>query len=236
LPDIQVQNRSEMRMFMRTDGLYGNWVLANTWSEALGLGGTFIIGMFLAPLLANSTSIGIILLGAFAAIVLGVLLEGALVGFAQERILRSRSIPIRPHEWIHATARGAGVAWLLGMVPSTIMAIVNRGADTAAPAEPSAAVKYGLAAVLGLLLGPVLAYAQGRVLRHHTSRARRWMLANALAWAAGMPIIFTGMDIVPWAAGKAAVIPSVIVVCAAAGLTVGAIHGKFLIALFGKED
>jgi hypothetical protein len=223
-------------METRSHNLYGSWVLANGWSEAVGLGGTFIIGMFLAPIFAEKSNVAVTLMGALTAIALGVLLEGLLVGFAQERVLKTRSLPIRPHEWMYATALGAGLAWVLGMVPSTIIAIINvGGADTGVAAEPPALAKYGLAAVLGFLLGPVLAYAQVRVLRHYTPRARSWLLANALAWAAGMPIIFAGMDVIPWVDSNAVVMPAIILVCAAAGVAVGAIHGRFIVALLGDR-
>lgn len=99
------------------------------------------------------------------------------------------------------------------------------------PAEPPVWAQYALAALLGLLVGPVLGLAQWTVLRAHVNRAKRWLWANALAWAAGMAIIFIGMDRVPWQGSFAARALALYAVSAAAGLVVGAIHGRVLVGL-----
>jgi hypothetical protein len=46
-----------------------------------------------------------------------------------------------------------------------------------------------------------------------------------------MPLIFFGMDRVPWGSHPALVLPAIYVVCGLAGLAVGAIHGWVLIRL-----
>jgi HlyD family secretion protein len=62
---------------------YRRWILANGSSEALGLGTTFLIGRAVAPWLASRSPVDT-LLGAAAAVVLGTLLEGVVVGLAQD--------------------------------------------------------------------------------------------------------------------------------------------------------
>jgi hypothetical protein len=89
-------------------------------------------------------------------------------------------------------------------------------------------VQYGLALLLGAVTGPVLGLGQWLVLRRYVARAGRWIVANAVAWALGMVVIFLGMDQVPWWRGGLQVVLGVYLVCGAAGLVVGAIHGWIL--------
>jgi len=218
-------------MLMSDGEFYRQWVIANGWAECAGLGTTFAVGSVAAPFLQDATGVAIILGGALAAVVLGVLLEGVLVGFAQERVLRQRVIGLRPRTWVIATAIGAGLAWLVGMVPSTTIALTSGASSGPEPTEPSAVVQYGLGLALGLVTGPILGVIQWTVLRGLVDHPGRWLWANALAWAVGMPIIFAGMDRVPWTAHPAVVILAIYAVCGVTGLVVGAIHGRVLVQL-----
>jgi hypothetical protein len=219
------------------DAFYRRWILANGWAEAVGLGSTFVLGVSLAPRLEGVTSTSMVLLGAVVAVVLGTLLEGVVVGMAQERVLRARLPSLPPGSWVVATAAGAGLAWLLGMMPSTILALRDPGPSGAPPAEPPALMQYALALLLGVVAGPVLGLAQWMVLRKHVPRAARWLGANAAAWAVGMPLIFVGMDRVPWQGPAVARAVALYAVCGVAGLAVGAVHGRVLVGLLrGRSE
>ena len=209
------------------DSFYLRWILANGWSEALGLGTTFILGRALAPTLEQLDGLATILLVAFVAVVLGVILEGLLVGAAQAAVLRRRLTQLPSLIWIRTTMIGAGLAWVLGMVPSSLMALNPPSSGTPTFA-PSALVQYAMAAGLGAVAGPILGLAQWTALRHRAPRATRWLWANALAWGIGMPVIFIGMDQVPWSRSPVEIGIAVFVVCGLAGLTVGAVHGAVL--------
>ena len=119
--------------------------------------------------------------------------------------------------------------------PSTVLSL---GADTSggATAEPSDAVVFGLAFLMGLVLGPVLGFAQWLALRRFVARAALWMLANALAWAVGMVVIFAGID--PATSGGFG--PGTVAILAAtlfcAGAAVGAIHGLALVWLLRQSS
>jgi hypothetical protein len=211
---------------------YLRWIVANGLAEAGGLGTTFVLGHALASVLNRVTGIAAILGGALAAVAVGMLLEGVLVGVAQERVLHSRlGHRLLPGAWIVATAIGAGAAWALGMIPSTVMALSASQAPAGPASEPPALVQYGLAAVLGLVTGPILGIAQWAVLRRMVEHAGHWLWANAVAWAVGMPLIFAGMDRVPWTGSAVARAAAIYVVCAVTGLVVGAIHGWILVKL-----
>jgi hypothetical protein len=215
----------------RARAFYRSWIFANGWSEAIGLGTTFLIGRSLAPWLA-SPGPGEILLGAAAAVVLGTALEGVVVGAAQEQVLKRMLVGLRPGAWTAATALGAGAAWLIGMVPSTVLGLTTSSEPSAgAPTEPPALAQFALAVLLGLVSGPILGSVQARVLRRHTGRAGRWLWANALAWALGIPVIFMGMDLVPWSRGGVAVAVAIYAVCGVTGALVGAIHGRILLQM-----
>ena len=85
-------------------GLYRQWIVANGWAEAAGLGTTFALGRLVAPLVDQQNRAVVVLAGAAAAVFLGILLEGVLVGAAQESVLRQRLRQLRPWAWTLATA------------------------------------------------------------------------------------------------------------------------------------
>lgn len=125
-----------------------------------------------------------------------------------------------------ATVIGAVAAWFLGMVPSTIVQLQG-SPSRASPEEVSDFLQLVLAVPLGGIAGLVLAMAQWRVLRRHTSGAGWWLPANALAWAFGMPLVFVAAG-VGRGDGVFGTIAIVVLSLGAAGAIVGAIHGWFL--------
>ena len=121
----------------------------------------------------------------------------------------------------------------MGYLPSTLINLMQSSADaSAAPmAEPPQAVVLLLAAGLGAVAGAILSFAQHLALRGRVAHAGRWIPANMLAWAVGMPIVFWAMDL---AFKLPALWQSVAIVIAALllmGAVVGAIHGAFLVRM-----
>jgi hypothetical protein len=164
--------------------LWLRWVGANSVGESLGLGFTALVALAVAD--AGQTGRFLPLVAAAIALAAAGAVEGVAVGYAQWRVLRGPLKALRARSWTVATVIGALVAWPLGMVPSTLAGGLGDGG-----APPfSDALQYLLAAVMGFVLGPVLGIPQWRVLRRFVPHAGRWVLANAAAWAAGMPVIF----------------------------------------------
>ena len=209
-------------------GLYRRWVTAKTVAELLGLGATGLLIALLAPRLETMSP----LLLAGLMVVSGIVLEGVLVGALQGRVLKSALPKLSAKHWIGFTALGAGVAWLLGVVPSTLLTFEAEVGT--APPEPSTFLVLALAALMGLALGPVLATPQWVVLRRHVNRALWWIPANALAWALGMVIIFAGIDLMM--ATPSLILRALLGVSTLTltGAGVGAVHGLVLLRLLKR--
>ncbi|MCB0076183.1 MAG: hypothetical protein KDD73_02095 [Anaerolineales bacterium] len=209
--------------------LWQRWVAANAISEMVGLGLTFALIGAITPRL-DRLSGALPILAAFVVAVLAGLIEATAVGWAQWKAMRPWFPTITLSSWWRATAIGALLAYILGYLPSTLMAL---GAETTQTtmAEPPQAVVLFLAAALGMVGGAMLAFAQWRVLRRHIRGAALWLPAHMLAWAVGMPLIFWGLDRLflmeiglRFALGLAGLL-------LLTGAIVGAIHGLFLVRM-----
>jgi hypothetical protein len=218
--------------------IWGRWVIANGLGEFIGLTTTLAMtaGLFSAN---DDLGPGAALLAAAGVAVAGAAVEGVVVGFAQWSVLRRALPQLQWRPWVRATAVGALVAWLLGMMPSTFFQAMAATAETTsvAPAfDPPLILQLVMAAVMGFALGPILGIPQWLVLRAHLPRVGRWVLANAVAWTAGMPMIFlaTGLIGTEWTAAQIGA--TVAVGCLAAGLVVGAVHGLWLVRMLAEKD
>jgi len=203
------------------------WVAANSLAELLGLGTVATLGYVIAirvgephGILQATTSASVfVLLGAF---------EGLVVGWAQARVLRLRLPGLTG--WVRATVVGAAVCWALGMAPSTVMSL-GQSTEARPPPEIGEPLRLLLAAGLGLVAGPALAFFQWQRLRRHVPRAGWWLPANAVAWAVGMPIIFLGAHVSAYTTEPLRVAAGVGAALVVAGAVVGAIHGCALLWL-----
>lgn len=209
-------------------GFWSAWVGANAVGELVGLAIPAAVAVTWAQAAHPSGRTAMVAFAA-AMIVAGTL-EGTIIGYAQWRVLRSALPAGRACSWIGWTALGAGIAWTLGMIPSTLLHDATR-TGAAPPPELNWLVKYSLAALLGAALGPMLGVTQWVVLRRHMARAAWWIPANALAWAVGMPIVFVGAGHAPHGIGLASLITAGAVTLSLAGAVVGAIHGFVLLRL-----
>jgi hypothetical protein len=240
---LQRMGRSEgaIGTSSRSDSFYPRWILANALAEGLGLGATLLlVQIFISPLESWRPGPAAIVFSALLAVMLGIVLEGVLVGRLQGRVLAARTPRIGTGEWTVATALGAGLAWILGMLPSTLIGLFGAepavGSTPALPSSMPLWMLLAIAAAAGGVLGPVLAVAQCGVLRRVVRHPWRWVAANAAAWAVGMAVIFAGMDRVPWGDGLLGVAAGIFLTCALAGAAVGAIHGWVLQRMLCNED
>jgi hypothetical protein len=213
--------------------LWRRWVFANAWSELVGLGGSAGAALLLFGV-AEPATMPAILVAAAGMVVLPAILEGGVVGLAQWHVLKGELERLSGRRWIFATVLGALVAWILGMIPSTVMSL-QEATENIEPPDVGTGLVIGFAFLMGLALGPILAFFQWRVLRGHLPRAGWWIPANAAAWGAGMTIIFAGAGSLPDGASPAQIAGVIALSCLAAGAAVGAIHGLVLIGLLRER-
>lgn len=217
--------------------IWTTWVGANGWGELVGLGFVFACGFLVFHRYGEPRGLAAALLFVLLAALLGAV-EGVVVGYAQWRVLR-RAVPgIKAGPWVNATAIGGAIAWLLGMIPSTI-ASLHAPASQAAGApveEPPEMLVMAMAVGMGLVGGLVLSFFQWRVLSRETHGAKWWLPANALAWAVAMPWIFwlVGATV---AEGRGPVsFVAFLAGIGVAGMIVGAIHGAFLVGVIAPAS
>lgn len=209
--------------------LWLRWIAANTASELIGLGATFlVIGLVTPRMASKGTAVAALL--SFAVAVGSGMIEATVVGLAQWRVLRSVFTAVTFVAWWRATLIGVLFGYVLGYMPSTLMGM-SEASGQSPMQEPPQYVVLLLAAGLGAVAGAVLSFFQWRVLRAHVEGAGIWVPANMLAWAFGMPVIFQAMD---FAFRMPVLWLSILVVAAGlamAGAIVGIVHGRALTIL-----
>lgn len=219
---ISSQNLAKRNLWLR-------WVAANAFGELFGLGATLLVAGLAFSQLGEPQNVASILF-LFAIAVASGILEATLVGLTQWWAMSPWFPSITRRAWWWATCVGALAAYVLGYLPSTLMSL-GEEVSQAPVAEPPQWLVLLLAAGLGAAGGAVLSFAQWLVLRRQIRGAGLWIPANMLAWLAGMPLIFWGIDV----AQKMALLWQSALVIAlsllAAGVVVGAIHGSFLVRL-----
>lgn len=226
-----VAGRGPGRNRITASPLWRRWVAANAVAEAVGLGLTLgLTGLVIGRLESLGGALGVVV--AFAAAVLSGVIEATIVGLAQWWAMQPWLPGVTRRAWWLATLAGALLAYVLGYLPSTIMSLVATSDPAAAPmTEPPQAVVLLLAAGLGAVAGAVLSFAQFLALRGHVAHAGRWIPANMLAWAVGMPVVFWAMDLAFKLSSTAAAVAVVALALLAMGAIVGAIHGAFLVGM-----
>jgi hypothetical protein len=139
-------------------------------------------------------------------------------------MLRRELPALRAGDWVRATAAGAGVAWSIGMLPSTF-------SQQLLQLWPPVLVAIGILA--GVLLLATIGVAQWLVLRRHIARSGGWVLANALAGIAGLAVVFAAIAVAP---PDAPVLTAVFGVAGGLGMgfTVALVTGLFLVRLLDR--
>lgn len=133
---------------------------------------------FLAPVLAQAATVALGPAAAVPLLVLAGLVEGAVLGWFQASVLRTRLPAVSVRRWVLVTAAAAVVAWTVALLTFS-----NEGWQ-AWPASAQA-VTGTLAAVVILVS---IGLAQWVELRRHVPRAWRWVAGSAAAWAVGLGV------------------------------------------------
>jgi hypothetical protein len=196
------------------------WVLATALGELLGFAVPAILGAVASWAMAGLSGVSVDFAFAGVMVVAGVG-EGSVLGFAQWLVLRRYIRKMTRREWVLATGIAAGVAWIIGMLPSTFGDII----------AVDSVVLVGGAVVLGTVLVASIGFAQWVVLRRHIRNVGWWVPANALAWVVGVAVPFGGLALVP--EGSPMTVWAVVGVVSGLlmGAVVGAITGLALVRL-----
>jgi hypothetical protein len=195
-----------LKAWGRRRGFWRRWWVYTTVAECAGFAVPALVGLAAWRLDAAPAPF-------FLALVAAGTVEGAMLGIGQQRALR-HVLPVSARAWPLWTAAGAGLAWAIGMLPSTLI-------DLGTPVWVALALFAPLAPVLLLSIGA----AQWFVLRHHLPGAWRWISANAIAWLVALPPTFIAPALVPEGASMAVMI--------AAWLTGGLVMAATVAALTG---
>jgi hypothetical protein len=195
------------------------WVIACAVGELVG----FLVPAAVGATLAQSDSGW-----AVPALVLAGAVEGAVLGVATAFVLRHAVRDFRPQPWVAATAVGAAVAWLLGLLPSVTVRTWQSW-----PLFPMVVA----GAVLAVLLLCSVGAAQAWALRGYVAGPWRWVPASAVAWCAGLAAF--GLFTSPlWQEGQA---PWLVALIGAAGavqmaVVMALVSGVFLLRLLGTAS
>lgn len=218
-----------------------NRVFFRRWTLACGL--AEFAGIGVAGLLAGLTFyyIGEPVAWPAKIITLAVMLlagaaEGWLVGAFQAKVLIEKIPNLSRPAWVRATVAVAVAGWFLGMLPSTILAGQPMPPDAPPPAEPPLWLVALGAVGMGLVAGAVFGLAQQRVLRRYLANSRPWIIANSLAWGAGLWWVYLGAS---WEKGGEPLwmlVLSGVVSGLLMGLTVGAVTGWFLLRMVRDHE
>jgi hypothetical protein len=166
--------------------LWWSWMVATTVGELIGFAVPAVAGMAALSLIGVPDTPAPAL-AFFVILPLAGAGEGGILGFFQWRELRRPLPAVTCRVWAGATAAAAALAWVLGMLPSTIDAIISL---------PISALIL-LWAVVAVPLLCTIGVAQALVLRRSIDGARWWAVANVLGWLLGLPVTFIGPSLVP---------------------------------------
>ena len=201
----------------RNDLRYRRWVVATTCGELAGFTIPAVVG-------AAAAGVGVGQGASMALLVLAGAGEGTILGWAQSRMLRRELPELRTGDWTRATAAGAAAAWTIGMLPSTFAAQLL---------ELWPPILAALGVLAGVVLLATIGFAQWLILRRHIDRSGSWVLANALAWIAGLVVVFTAIGVAP---PDSPVLIAVFGVVGGLGmgLAVALVTGLFLVRLLDR--
>jgi hypothetical protein len=192
---------------------YLSWTLATTIGELVGFAVPTIIGLIAVALKVSD----IMMVPVMAVAGMG---EGACFSFAQWLVLR-KYIKNIEKQWILYTAIAAGLAWIIGMLPSSL------GDPSKLPIQ----ILVPAITILGIFFLLSIGTAQWLVLKKHVQKAGWWITANAIAWPLGVATTFIPITLVPDGAPIGLWIAAGITGGIMMGATVGAITGWFLVKL-----
>jgi hypothetical protein len=195
---VEAQDRALLR----------TWVPVVALAELVGFALPALVGVLTA---ASPTAVSLPALVAAGAV------EGAVLGAGQVLVLRRVRPAVSGFRWVGATAVGAALAYVLGLLPSAT-------APVSATWPPAVVVVSGV--LLGVLLLLVIGGAQWLELRRHVDGAGAWIVVTALGWLLGLGV-FLAVAVPLWRPGQP------VVVAVLVGLGAGALMATAMATVTG---
>jgi hypothetical protein len=195
--------------------VWRRWVAGTTVGELLG----FLIPVAVVSAGADGAPAPLRLL----LVVLAGAGEGAVLGWAQSRVLRPLMPGLSTTAWTVRTAAAAALAWIIGMGPSTLGGVFDHW-------TPGVRLVVAVPAALLVLLS--IGAAQWTVLRRVLPGSARWIGWTAAGWLAGLAV-FLAVAPPLWHAGQGVVEVAAIGALAGVGMAsaMAAVTGWGLVRL-----
>ena len=202
-------------MLARDAALYRRWVFACTAGELIGFGGIPVLGAALALMLTQGLAPEVRSVTLYAVAVVGGLGEGAVLAWFQLLVLGAHLRQLSRRRWIGATAAAAAFAWACGMIAPLLDDLVGLA--------PAMQVAIWVPASVAILVS--IGGAQAWALRGVVEAPWHWLVANVIAWLAGLPWTFVLPALLPESAPMPVWIGTFVLAGVLMGLTVGLITG-----------
>jgi len=200
----------------RRNAFLARWVGWVSVGESLG---------FLAPATAQFVSAALWPAATVPLLVLAGFAEGAVLGWFQARVLKTRLPALAIRRWVLLTGAAAVVAWLAGLLT------FSNEAWQRWPAAAQAATGALAAVVLLASIG----FTQWLELRRHVPGAWRWIAGTAAGWAVGLGV-FMAVATPLWQPGQDLWLTAVIGIGAAVLMAVAMslVTGMVLVRILRK--
>jgi hypothetical protein len=165
---------------------WARWLAACTLGELVGFGAAALFALGALTTVGLDPVTPFERAGLVAWMALAGVFEGAVLGTMQWLALRRIFPRLSARGFVGATVTVAALGWTLGMLPAALAPPDS----SAGPAEPSFFFVIAASVVFGAMAGALFGFAQWLAVRSHARSASRWIGANALGWALGLPWSF----------------------------------------------
>lgn len=215
--------------------LWKRWTINCTIGELLGIACAGGIAFLVNSIIGDPIDIGSKIIVLIAMMFAG-LVEGAVLGYFQWKVLVTKFPKMSQKEWLFFTILVGVLGWFLGMLPSLFL-IPESSYESGANGSInySSPFIYAILSIsMGLILGAIFGLFQWFSLRKYAVNAYQWIIANALGWGLGLGWIYIFASIPD---EKSTLLFNIIMgVCGGsfAGLSVGMITGFYLVKLKNK--
>lgn len=163
---------------------FRRWMAACTAGEFLGFGAAALWAWIAFAVVGADPASWSGRVAALGFMVLAGAAEGAVLGGLQWVVLKKWFPGLRARSWLGATMAVAALGWFIGMLAPMFMAPTRASGVSD---EPALLLVLVAAGGFGALAGAAFGLAQWVVLRRHAFDAGRWIGANAVGWAIGLP-------------------------------------------------